>query len=215
MSTRLQPQPPAGAQPAVLSERAADAPPKANWQRLCPHPSSPRADVSSARQTIGQARSTRRPRRRKPTAAASRSSALRVRSSMNSCMLIQDAPNFFDSFRVSLGRMSRSHDEFRFDALDVRAFVLHHSVVSFLGRTIALYRDDRMSMNAGGYRQPRERLNKRIGTVHVVEGGREPKRASQLTRLAKLVQLHRRLDQTAGKIQELVAKLYDKITCHI
>src|SRR5580700_3488488 len=113
---------------------------------------------------------------------------------MDVCVLIKDAPDFFDRLRVGLRRMARSHDEFRFDALDVRALILHHSVVSFLRRTVALYRDDRMSVNALGYRQPGERLNKRIGTVHVVESGGDRERTSQLTGLAKLFELHRGLD---------------------
>ena len=77
-------------------------------------------------------------------------------------VLIKDAPDFFDRFRVGLRRMARSHDEFRFDALDVSALILHHTIVSFLGWTVTLHRDDRMSVDAVGYGQPRERLNKRI-----------------------------------------------------
>jgi hypothetical protein len=119
MFTSLQRQQPAGAQPAALPEMAAVVSPKASWQRLPPHPSSPQIGVSSIRQTIESARSMRRPRRLKPT-AASRSRAIRVRSSMNSGTLISQAdPDVgwaslaFPLYRTNRGRQTSLSDSIR------------------------------------------------------------------------------------------------------
>ncbi len=68
--------------------------------------------------------------------------------------------------------MPRTHDQLRFDAVNVRALVLDDTVVARVNRPAAFDRYDRMGMHAGGDRRCRERLDERIGRIHVVQRGR-------------------------------------------
>src|ERR1700687_2024799 len=103
---------------------------------------------------------------------------------MDSGVLIKDATNLLDRLGLGLSRVTRTHYQLGFDAIDVRALVLDDAVVAIFDRPQALHWNDRVSVNARRDRQRAESLNEGIGSVHVVERSRDNKGSLQHAGLA-------------------------------
>ena len=84
---------------------------------------------------------------------------------------MQDPPDFFDSFRMALYRVTEAHDEFRFYPFDMGAFVLDDPIVTASDRTVPEHRDDRMRRNPLCDRNRPQRFNEGMGGIHIVNTG--------------------------------------------
>jgi hypothetical protein len=74
-------------------------------------------------------------------------------------MLEENPTNFLNRLRVPLHRVIGSHDLLRFDAVDVRARVLDHTIVAGIDRTLALDRNDRVGGDVGSDWNRRKRFD--------------------------------------------------------
>ena len=132
---------------------------------------------------------------------------------MDSRMLIEDTADILDCLGCRLSRVTRAYDQLGFDTVDMRALVLDDAIVTALHRSGPLHRNDGMSVYAGGDRHRRERLQERIGGVHVVQRGWDNKRGLQHAGLAQLRDVDRSLGQSARQVDEFVPEFAEKIAC--
>src|ERR1700687_2792831 len=93
----------------------------------------------------------------------------------------------------------------------MRAFVLDDAVVAVLDRSCPSHGNDRVGVHAIGDRHLDERLQERIGGVHVVQSGRNHKWSSQHTWLAELCDLNRGLGKSTRQVHKLISKLDQEI----
>src|SRR5271155_1246761 len=119
----------------------------------------PQARAYEVRRTTAPSPPTRPRRRRSPTASASRRFELRAEPSVDPGVLVEDAADLLDRLGRGLGRVSRTHNQLGFDAVDVRALVLDDAVVALLDGPRSFHRNDRMRVDAGRDRQRRQRLD--------------------------------------------------------
>ena len=82
------------------------------------------------------------------TTSASRAIGRRAGPSVDSGVLVEDAADFLDRLGRGLSRVTRTHNQLGFDAVDVRALVLDDAVVALLDRARSFHRNDRMRVDA-------------------------------------------------------------------